>query len=138
VRCRVEHAFTAFTQKVELWWPRGHRRFERSELQLQAEVGGRFFERADSGEEHEVGQVVICEPPHRIVYTWWPGAISKPTLVEVSFAQHGNETWVEVRHSEGDSELGDAWPTRVALFERGWQHVLTAFAEFASDQRAVR
>lgn len=129
VRCSVEHAFATFTQKVELWWPRGHRRFERSELHLESAVGGRFFERADSGEEHELGRVLLCEPPHRISYTWRPGAITKPTLVEVSFAQRGDETLVEVRHSEGDSELGEAWPTRVVLFERGWQHVLTAFAD---------
>jgi hypothetical protein len=43
VRCPLDHAFAAFTQEVDLWWPRRHRRYEDSRLVLEAEVGGRFF-----------------------------------------------------------------------------------------------
>jgi uncharacterized protein YndB with AHSA1/START domain len=102
-------------------------------LVLEAEVGGRFFERASSGEEAELGTVLVCEPPHRISYTWRPGAITEPTRVDIHFQRQGGETVVEVLHSEADSKLGDAWPERVALFTRGWTHVLAAFQEAATD-----
>jgi uncharacterized protein YndB with AHSA1/START domain len=135
VRCPLDHAFAAFTQEVDLWWPRRHRRYEDSRLVLEAEVGGRFFERAASGEERELGEVIACDPPHRISYTWRPGAITGPTRVDVSFAEDGAETVVRVLHSEGDAALGDAWPERAALFAKGWDLVLPAYAVRAARGR---
>jgi hypothetical protein len=51
VRCPIEHAFLAFTDRIDQWWPPGHRRFEGSRLFLEAVAGGRFFERSPGGEE---------------------------------------------------------------------------------------
>ncbi|WP_428262543.1 SRPBCC domain-containing protein [Haliangium sp.] len=131
VRCSLEHAFDVFTTRLDLWWPKGHRRFDRSRLILEPEQGGRFFERADSGEEAVLGEVLRCQPPHGITYTWYPGAGVGPTQVEVSFRDEGEHTLVEVVHSEGDSALAEAWPARATLFVRAWSHVLPAFAAFA-------
>ncbi len=131
VRCPLGHAFDVFTARLDLWWPKSHRRFERSALHLEAALGGRFYERADSGEEVELGQVVRCEPPHRITYTWRPGAVKGPTEVDVRFAADGENTWVEVVHAEGQSDLGALWNERCSLFERAWDQVLPAFVEFA-------
>jgi uncharacterized protein YndB with AHSA1/START domain len=132
VRCPLAHAFDVFTARLDLWWPQKHRRFGASQLFLEARVGGRFFERSDTGEEARLGEVVRCEPPHRITYTWYPGAVSGPTEVDVRFTGEGEHTVVEVLHSEGQSGLGDAWPQRVELFGRAWAHVLPAFAGFIS------
>jgi len=131
VRCELDHAFQVFTERVDLWWPEGHRRFADSRLVLEARVGGRFVELAATGEEAKLGEVLSCEPPHSISYTWYPGAISKPTRVDVRFATEGNETVVSVEHSEADSELGEAWRDRVVLFERGWHRVLEALKSHA-------
>jgi hypothetical protein len=30
--CPVEHAFGVFTDKIDLWWPRGHRRDREASL----------------------------------------------------------------------------------------------------------
>lgn len=100
-------------------------------MHLDPSVGGRFEERSAKGEVAQLGEVIECDPPHRIRYTWLPGAIDRPTLVEVTFAALGDETEVRVHHSIGDSGLGDAWPKRVELFERGWRAVLTAFSASA-------
>lgn len=127
VRCSVEHAFDTFTARVDLWWPPGHRRLDGSRLAIESRVGGRFFERDDRGEEALLGEVVRWEPPHRLTYTWYPGARVGPTLVDVRFVAEGAATRVEVTHSEGDAALGDEWPTRVARFERAWARVLPAF-----------
>jgi uncharacterized protein YndB with AHSA1/START domain len=99
---------------------------------LESGVGGRFVERSPSGEEAKLGEVLLWEPPQRLSYSWFPGAIDKPTRVDVSLAHSGAETLVEILHSEGDSSLGDAWPERVRLFERGWTSVLAAFEEQAT------
>jgi len=139
VRCSVGHAFWVFTERVDLWWPPGHRRFADSTLRLETRVGGRFVECAASGEEARLGDVLACEPPHSISYTWYPGAQSKPTRVEVQFRDDGDETTVEVRHFEGDSELGELWSERVVLFARGWTHVLAALqAHVRSELEALR
>ena len=133
IRCAVEHAFAVFTGKLDLWWPPGHRRFERSRLSLEARVGGRFLERSDSGEEFLMGEVRVCDPPHRLVYTWFPGAVDRPTEVEIRFTDDGGHTRIDVTHSEADSGLGDLWPERAALFTRGWGVALPAFAAFAES-----
>lgn len=133
VRCPVSQAFAAFTEQIDLWWPRGHRRFPQSRLRLEARVGGRFYERAHTGEEVRLGEVLVCDPPNRILYSWYPGASDSPTEVDVRFTEDGDLTCVEVTHSEGASGLGDAWPDRAVLFERGWNSVLPAFAGFAAS-----
>lgn len=135
VRCPVSHAFDVFTARLDLWWPPKHRRFSASHLFLEARVGGRFFERSDNGEEARLGEVIRCEPPHRITYTWYPGAISGPTEVDVRFTDAGEHTVVEVTHSEGQSELGGAWPQRAEVFSRAWAHVLPAFADFLHQEQ---
>lgn len=134
VRVPVAHAFDTFTSRLDLWWPPGHRRFKASRLFLEARVGGRFFERSDTGEEARLGEVLHCEPPHRITYTWFPGALTAPTEVDVRFTEHGEHTVVEVTHAEGRSGLGEAWPQRVELFGRAWAHVLPAFARFVDPE----
>ena len=137
VHCPLAHAFHVFTAQLDLWWPKGHRRFENSRLLLDAHVGGRFVERSDTGEEANLGQVLHCEPPHRITYTWHPGSISNPTEVNVQFTDHGDHTLVEVTHFEGASGLGAAWPQRVQIFTKAWTHVLTALAAFVDAQTPV-
>jgi uncharacterized protein YndB with AHSA1/START domain len=131
LRCSLAHAFDTFTARVDLWWPSGHRRHADSRLYLETSAGGRFFERSIDGQEAKLGDVLSCEPPHRISYTWYPGAIEKPTRVDITFVQDGEETIVDVVHSEGDSALGDAWPKRVELFARAWGHVLAGLVAYA-------
>lgn len=133
VRCPIEHAFIVFTERIDQWWPVGHRRYGESQVVLEGKVGGRFIERATTGEEAKLGEVVAWEPPHRLSYTWQPGAIDKPTHVEVRFTEEGPETLVEVVHSEGDSALGDLWQQRVQLFSKGWEKVLPPFQALAEE-----
>lgn len=69
VRCPIAHAFRIFTARIDLWWPQGHRRFAGSRLHLETFPGGRFFERSAAGEEARLGDLLSCEPPHRISLT---------------------------------------------------------------------
>jgi uncharacterized protein YndB with AHSA1/START domain len=132
VRCTIAHAFEVFTARIDLWWPRSHRRFDDSCLKLEPTAGGRFVECSARGDEVILGDVLACDPPHRIRYTWYPGAIQAPTCVDVAFAEEGSETIVTIVHSEAGA-LGDVWPERVRLFERGWDTVLPAFVAHAAS-----
>lgn len=129
VACPTDHAYRTFTAHIDRWWPRGHRRFDRSEIAMEPEVGGRIVERAADGTEVEWGRVLRWEPPHTLSYTWVPGAPpGATTTVDVAFVEVGDRTRVEVTHSEGDSGLGPKWPQRAEIFTRNWRHVLGAFA----------
>ena len=129
VACSIEHAFSTFTQKVDLWWPRGHRKFKDSRLSLESSVGGCLVERSRAGEEFRIGEVLVWEPPERLSYAWYPGSPQSPTRVDIYFrAASAERTLVEVVHQEGASGLGDTWTDRVVLFNRGWTAVLDALA----------
>lgn len=130
LRCTAEHAFDAFITKVDLWWPRSHRRFEDSSFSLDARIGGQLVERAADGTAMIFGDVLSCDPPNSIRLTWHPGKISHPTEVTITFAQEGDLTTVQVVHTEGMSELGPRWEDKVALFSKGWTAILTALREF--------
>jgi len=136
VRCDASAAFRAFTERIELWWPPNHRRLAGAQLVLEGEVGGRFLERGPGGAEALWGAVQVWEPPHRLVLTWWPGALTAPTLVEVRFTPIGPETRVEITHSEADAQLGAEWPGRAARFEANWIQVLTALANHVTPPEA--
>ncbi len=135
VECSREHAFVTFIEKIDLWWPKGHRKFGSSKMHLEAKIGGSFVEESTEGERWELGRVIKCDPPRMIAYTWFPGALSGPTLVSVFFAEDGDGTLVSVVHREGEAELGDLWPERAALFERGWSTVLPLFGAAINARR---
>ncbi|MGE3800417.1 MAG: SRPBCC domain-containing protein [Candidatus Kapaibacterium sp.] len=133
VTLSIESAFRLFTEKIDLWWPPGHRRFDESEIILEPRVGGRFLEKKRSGEEVLHGEVIHCAPPSRITYTWYPGAITRPTEVDVRFTDMGDHTLVEICHSEGESQMGEIWSERVQRFERAWGEVLSTFVAQAEQ-----
>ena len=49
LKCDVAHAFDVFTNRIDLWWPRGHRKTSEGSLRLQAVAGGALIDRAPDG-----------------------------------------------------------------------------------------
>ncbi|MEM6994701.1 MAG: SRPBCC domain-containing protein [Myxococcota bacterium] len=133
VRCSVDHAFAVFTARLDLWWPRNHRRTRDAELTMEGRAGGRFFERDAEGGEHELGQVIAWQPPTRLAYTWHPGALTLPTEVEVRFSARGEGTLVEVVHREASAAMGAEWPVRAQRFDAAWRHLLPEFIALAES-----
>src|SRR5438309_10681208 len=87
----VEDAFRLFTAAIGDWWPLKGTNFSyggdrADKIFLEARVGGRFYERFSDGTEFDVGQVTLCEPPNRIVFTWKDPGWTEATEVEVRFA----------------------------------------------------
>jgi uncharacterized protein YndB with AHSA1/START domain len=137
VDCPIHDAFLTFTARIDLWWPIAHRRYRDSVMLLEPWTGGGFFEKSPDGQEVRLGEVVRFDPPRCVAYTWYPGAIEKPTLVQVSFEQEPDAVLVTVTHAEGESAMGDEWPKRALRFEKSWEAVLPAFSVFLASEESV-
>jgi uncharacterized protein YndB with AHSA1/START domain len=137
VDCPIHDAFLSFTARIDLWWPTSHRRFRSSVMVLEPWTGGGFFEKSADGQDVRLGDVLRFEPPHTLAYTWFPGAIAKPTLVRVNFVEEPEAVLVTVTHTEGESALGDEWPQRAVKFTKSWEVVLPAFASFLAAEESV-
>jgi hypothetical protein len=71
VDCSVEEAFAFFTTRMREWWPLDKASYggdRAKDIFLEPHVGGRFFERFFDGDELQVGEVIACDAPIRIVH----------------------------------------------------------------------
>jgi len=130
-----EAAFRLFTEQIASWWPYWTHSIEEENVEtlvFEGHKGGRFYERAKSGEEHLWGTVLVWEPPQRIVYSWHPGC-SEDTAqeVEVTFIPSGNGTRLELVHT-GWEKLGERMEAVVAEYTTGWDKVLGRYVEAAN------
>ncbi len=135
VDCPVEHAFAVWTERIGAWWPRDHTVSGRPDVEvvLEPRLGGRIFERAGDGAEHQWGQITLWEPPFRLSYQWH---LQRPpvdaTAVDIHFvARPDATTQVRIEHRGWDEQApgGDPWRERNRL---GWQSVVPHY------QRAIR
>jgi Activator of Hsp90 ATPase homolog 1-like protein len=88
-------------------------------------VGGKIYERAADGTEHEWGEVTVWQPPERLAYLWYLGQDrAAATEVEIRFLARGaGATRVEIEH-RGWERLGpDGWSWRDRN-EAGWRSLL--------------
>jgi uncharacterized protein YndB with AHSA1/START domain len=72
VECPPERAFELWAELTTMWWPHGHSVSGEPGLTVTFEPrpGGRIYERTPAGEEHDWGEVLDWEPPHRLRYLW--------------------------------------------------------------------
>lgn len=134
----VETAFRIFTEEIGAWWPLATKSVGQKNaetLVIEPREGGRVYERVRGGEEHEWGDILVWEPPHRLAFTWHPGRGPETSQeVEVRFTASGDETVVELEHR--------GWERLVATadeipehYESGWEEVLSRFALAARSDR---
>ncbi len=102
VKATPERAFAAFTTNMGTWWPvASHSICEdpATEVVFEERVGGRVYERSPHGREQLWAEVLVWEPPHRLVLAWRPNPAPGPrTEVEVTFHRQENETRVDLEH----------------------------------------
>jgi uncharacterized protein YndB with AHSA1/START domain len=130
IDCSVEEAFDFFTTRMGEWWPLEKASYggdRAKDIFLEPRVGGRFFERFVDGDELQVGSVIACDPPDRIVFTWqaidWEGE----TEVEVMFTPIPEGTRVHLDH-RGFERIGPLGPDAADKFRGGWPGVMQSFA----------
>ena len=93
VACGVDHAFAVWTSGFGAWWPADHTATGAPErVVLETVVGGRIYERAAGGVEHEWGEVTVWEPPTRLGYLGTCAATRRCTEVEIRFVRRGAAT----------------------------------------------
>lgn len=126
--------FRLWTEAIHRWWPHQHTLSgdPKTHVVMEGQVGGRVYERASDGEEHEWGRIVAWEPPQRLAFTWYLGSTpTLPTRVEVRFyAVDPQTTRIELEH-QGPELIGSLWARRVAIFEKSWGTILERLAAHA-------
>jgi len=147
VRVVPADAFAVFTEEIDRWWRRGpmYRVGGRSPgaLHLETRLGGRIFEAHGEGGLHQIGEVVVWEPPGHFAFTWRSIAFTRgeTTRVDVRFAARGAGTEVTLEHS-GWAAIADDHPARhgkvgsafLGDIGRWWGDLLTSLREHAGAE----
>lgn len=132
----VQAAFFVWTQQINRWWPAGHSVSgdPKTQVFIEGKVGGRFYERASDGVEHEWGRVTVWDPPHRFALNWYLGSSRElPTKVEINFvALNQNQTRIEVEHY-GPTLIGELWWLNKSKYSTAWDRVLSEYAAGCSS-----
>lgn len=122
VRTSPEHAFNVWTSGSSLWWPRSHTMTQDPKARIVFEPfeGGRIYERAADGAEHEWGEVLLWEPPARVGYLWHLFFDRRDaTQVTVTFAPVESGTLVRLTQT-GFEKLGDPGIERQRRTNQAW------------------
>jgi uncharacterized protein YndB with AHSA1/START domain len=142
VRRAQAEAFRLFTQHMGSWWPVDtHRaRGPVSEVVFEGREGGRIYERCEDGVDAEWGEVLVWEPPSRVVFSWHPGADwPASTEVEVRFQPlDDGTTRVDVEHRDWQ-RLGPWGPTQHGCHAspNGWTYVLARYQASVEGARVL-
>lgn len=108
-------AFRLFTEEIDAWWRTGMRYRigkQRSIVHLEPKLGGKLFESFETAAGPKVvqtGNVLVFEPPSRLVLEWRAVnfAPDERTEVEVTFEPSPSGTRVSLRHSGFGKLRGD-------------------------------
>jgi uncharacterized protein YndB with AHSA1/START domain len=139
VAASPERAFEVFTAGFDRWWPRTHSIGEAplKTAVIEPRAGGRWYGLLENGREAEWGDVLVWEPPHRVVLAWrigsdWAYDADLLTEVEVSFRPEGGRTRVELEHRHLE-RMGEGAEGARAQFDSsgGWGMLLQMFADAA-------
>jgi hypothetical protein len=143
VGCSAEHAFHIWTARIDAWWPADHTVTgtvsgrAKAAITLEPRVGGRIYERAADGTEHDWGEVTVWEPPQRLGYLWHLHRDrSDATDVEIRFVgQADGSTLVDIHH-HGWERLGAAGPQWRDLNRMGWQTLVPHYIQAVPVSRS--
>jgi len=138
-------AWRVFTERMSTWWPLAHYKIGKVaavEAVIEPRVGGRWFERGEDGSTCDWGEVLIWEPPSRLVLAWditadWQYDPKLKTEVEVRFIADGEaRTRVELEHRHLD-RFGARRDEMRRIFdtEGDWGRLLESFGAAAVAER---
>jgi DNA-binding transcriptional ArsR family regulator/uncharacterized protein YciI/uncharacterized protein YndB with AHSA1/START domain len=144
VNTPAERAFSIFTDGFGTWWPKAHTisPVPVEQAVIEPRAGGRCYDRAVDGSECDWGQVLVWEPPARLVLAWqidgtwsYEPDVEHASRVTVTFAPDGDRTEVTLVHDEFERHR-HAGPELAAGVREGWATSLQAFAA-ATDTAAT-
>lgn len=92
----------------------------------------------DDGETFEWGRVLVCDPPHRLVLSWYPSRTPETAQeVEFRFTDLDGATRVDLEHRGWDT-LGDEAADLRRNYQGGWETVLGEFRSVANESEQER
>ena len=133
-----DHAFAVFTDGFDSWWPRSHALSEAGleRAVIETRAGGRCYQRFANGTECDWGQVVVWEPPDRVVLAWQLDARwqydpdrSHASEVEVRFtAEPSGRTRVDLIHRHFHRHGAEGHAIRAGVdAPNGWTGLLALY-----------
>jgi uncharacterized protein YndB with AHSA1/START domain len=135
------HAFDTWVRRPERWWPAGHTvSGSPAAIVFEPRAGGRIYERAADGVEHDWGEVLDWEPPGRLRYLWHLFFTpAEATEIELTFERAGRGTLVRLVQTGWDA-LGDEGRPRRERTVKGWNAVTGGYRQLcelegSSDDR---
>jgi hypothetical protein len=141
-------AFEVFTAQIETWWPMASHHIGDADcaaVVIEPRVGGRWYERGADGVECVWGQVLLWQPPRRVVLVWqlsaqWRFDPTIRTEVDVRFTVIDTDTTrVDLEHRGLDAYGADAAAMRDAFASpNGWNGMLDHFAAVVGAFAAAR
>ncbi len=137
VRCNQERAFSIFTDGIARWWPLKKLSLSQARAvscAIEPRAGGTVYEVDNDGARIPWGQVLVWEPPSRLVMSWHPGSPAETAQeVEVRFTPEGSGTRVDLEH-RGWEKLGERAAEARSNYDGGWVLVFeTLFAQACAD-----
>lgn len=140
VKASPQKAFAVFTEGFDRWWPKSHTVGETplKRAVLEPGVGGRWYGLSEAGVEDIWGEVLVWEPPGRLVLAWrisgqWKCDPGVHTEVEVRFTDAGGGmTRVDFEHRQLDGLGVGAEATRGQM-DSGWGTILANFKDAAEQ-----
>jgi uncharacterized protein YndB with AHSA1/START domain len=141
VALSVDETFRLFVDDIDRWWP--VELFSRAaddqygagvtveRVVLEPRRGGRLYEITSEGVEGSWAEVLVYDPPNRLVLAWKPNDRDEPpTEVDIRFGPDGEGTVVELEH-RGWERLGERAEEARAGHDGGWQVPLDRLASAA-------
>jgi uncharacterized protein YndB with AHSA1/START domain len=143
VKAGAERAFQVFTQGIDTWWPRTHHigKSPMKKAIIEGRAGGRCYSEQVDGTDCDWGQVLVWEPPQRLVMAWqithewgYEPDLAKSSEVEIRFtplADGSTRVDLEHRHFERHGAGGTTMRTAVDS-PGGWNDLLQLYAAEAN------
>jgi len=136
VKASPEHAFKVFTAGFDRWWPKSHSvgSAPQKAALIEPRAGGRWYEVGGDGSETLWGEVMVWEPPTRLVLVWsvdadWKYAPDLHTEVEVRFIPEGDGVRVDLEHRNLEAFGARAEEVKAKIDNpNGWGGLLRLFA----------
>jgi len=136
VEASPQRAFEVFTAGFGGWWPPGHHIgvADYKDAVIEPRVGGRWYEIGHNGSECDWGDVLVWNPPERLVLAWrlsadWKYQKDLLTELEVRFTAEGPRTLVELEHRKLENWGAGAEQAHTAIDgDRGWSGLLEMYA----------
>ncbi len=138
VRSDVDHTFEAFVRLIGAWWPVEPLSVGRDRVRdvtVEQHLGGRVYETWDDGSTVDWGEIVVWEPPGRLVMSW--SHTPAPTEVELAFTALGpgltrvaveHRGWERLTEAQLREDCAAPGGYRAGAYSAGWLLVLERFA----------